>query len=413
MRVAFVVHSFPVLSESFIVDQACGLLDRGHDLRIFALYGEGNPAAEDDSRIRDYGLLDRRETCRVPDKVSGRIVGALPLMAREYRGNSSLLGRVLNAAKHGRAAISLKTLFMAPIFRRNEAFDIIHCQFGTLADGIVHLCAGGILPAKVIVQFRGHDISEFVKSRGRRVYDPIFARADHFLANSDYFRNVAVDLGCDSARLDILRSGVNIERFRLIERPAWSGGVLKLAVVGRLVEKKGIEYAIRAVGIAKSRGIPIQCRIIGDGPLRKKLSRLIGDLGIAASVELLGAKAQSDVAALLEASDIFLAPSVTAGNGDQDGPVNTLKEAMLSGMPVIGTRHGGIPELIEDGVSGFLVDERDPDAIADRISALVANPASWPEMGRAGRRRIEADYDMNKVNDQLVSIYEKVIARSS
>lgn len=413
MRVAFVVHSFPVLSESFIVDQACGLLDRGHELEIIALYGDGDPAAAADPRIGDNRLLDRLTTCRVRDSFGRRIMGALPLIAREYRGRSALLGRVLDIREHGRAAISLKTLFMAPIFHRDKGFDIIHCQFGTLADGIVHLCASGILPAKAIVQFRGHDITEFVKSRGRRVYAPIFARADHFLANSDYFRDVAIDLGCDSARLDVLRSGVNTERFRLIERPAWSGGVLKLAVVGRLVEKKGIEYAIRAVGIAKSKRIPIQCRIIGEGPLRKSLARLIGGLGIADSVELLGAKPQSGVAALLEASDIFLATSVTAANGDQDGPVNTLKEAMLSGMPVIGTRHGGIPELIEDGVSGFLVDERDPDAIADRISALVADPASWAEMGRAGRRRVEADYDTNKVNDQLVSIYEKVIARSS
>lgn len=104
-----------------------------------------------------------------------------------------------------------------------------------------------------------------------------------------------------------------------------------------------------------------------------------------------------------------MATSVTAVDGNQDAPVNTLKEAMAMGMPVIGT----LPELIEDGVSGFLVPEKDIDALAEQLSWLIEHPSNWASMGKAGRTYVEKHYDNNQLNDRLVKIYQQVMTKNN
>jgi colanic acid/amylovoran biosynthesis glycosyltransferase len=104
-----------------------------------------------------------------------------------------------------------------------------------------------------------------------------------------------------------------------------------------------------------------------------------------------------------------VAASVTAADGDEEGIPNVLKEAMASGMPVVGTRHAGIPELIEDGVSGLLVPERNQAALADALQRLALQPEQWAAMGRAGRAKIEMEYDIHRLNDRLAGLLENLI----
>jgi colanic acid/amylovoran biosynthesis glycosyltransferase len=101
-----------------------------------------------------------------------------------------------------------------------------------------------------------------------------------------------------------------------------------------------------------------------------------------------------------------MAPSVVSADGDEEGIPVVLMEALATGLPVIATRHSGIPELVDDGVSGILVGERDPAALAGAIARLVGDTDGWAEMGRRGRRRIEADYDVHRLNDRLVELLE-------
>jgi colanic acid/amylovoran biosynthesis glycosyltransferase len=175
------------------------------------------------------------------------------------------------------------------------------------------------------------------------------------------------------------------------------------------VEKKGIEYSIRAIAKLVRTYPQIEYNIIGDGSLMESFQQLIRELALDRIVKLLGGKKQQEVIEILDKSHIFIAPSITAADGDRDAPVNTLKEAMAMGLPVISTYHGGIPELVEHGISGFLVPERDADVIAEKISYLIEHPERWLEMGQAGRARVEEKYDMNKLNDELVSIYQQLL----
>ena len=176
--------------------------------------------------------------------------------------------------------------------------------------------------------------------------------------------------------------------------------------MGRLVEKKGFADAIDAVARLRGEGRDVRLDILGDGPLRADLERRAGE-----GVRLLGAASSDAVLAALHAADIALAPSVTAADGDQDGPVNTLKEAMATGLPVVATRHGGIPELVEDGVSGLLVPERDPEALARAIARLMDAPGDWPRLGAAGRRKVVALHDHRSILRATLSAYARALAR--
>ena len=180
-----------------------------------------------------------------------------------------------------------------------------------------------------------------------------------------------------------------------------------VATVARLVEMKGVAYGIRAIACAYECGEDVVYHIVGDGPLRGELEALSHELGIADHIRFHGALPNDAVVALLAQTHVLLAPSVTAANGETEGIPNAVKEAMACGVPIVATRHSGIPELVEDGISGYLVPERDAPALAKRLLDLSRQPECWPAMGRAARAKIERDFDSNALSDALVELYER------
>jgi colanic acid/amylovoran biosynthesis glycosyltransferase len=192
-----------------------------------------------------------------------------------------------------------------------------------------------------------------------------------------------------------------------------SSGAIRLITIARLTEKKGLEYSIRAVARLSQRFKKLEYNIIGDGDLHLELTRLIEALGVSSTVRLLGWKTQEEVKTLLDQSHLFVLASVESRNGDIEGLPMVLQEAQAMGLPVVCTRHSGLPEGILDGKSGFLVPERDVDALADCLAGVISHPESWPEMGRKGRAFVEAEYDLNQRNDALVELYRQLRERHS
>jgi colanic acid/amylovoran biosynthesis glycosyltransferase len=139
------------------------------------------------------------------------------------------------------------------------------------------------------------------------------------------------------------------------------------------------------------------------------LQLLANELGISEIVSFLGWRDQRAVALLMQESDALLAPSVTDAAGDQEGIPVTLMEAMATGMPVVATRHSGIPELVEDGVSGFLAPERDARGLADALERLAQDADLAARVGRAARARIAAAFDIRLLNDRLVAHYRGLL----
>ncbi|KKD36536.1 glycosyltransferase [Limnoraphis robusta] len=410
MKIAFIVGHFPQLSETFILNQITGLIERGHQVDIYA--SSAGDTTKTHPAIAKYNLLEHTYYFpQIPENIVLRIWKGLGLLLTQGHQDPWRFLDALNVFKYGQQALSLWLLYtIIPKF--NCHYDIIHCQFGTQSYRGMSFRTINDPKAKLITTFRGDDISRFVKERGKKVYQKLFHTGNCFLANCEFFKRRVVELGCDESQVFVHRSGLDSSRFTFTPRYFPNDEKIRIVTTGRLVEKKGIEYSIRAVAQQALVYSNIEYNIIGDGPLKDRLQTLINNLNAHKFIHLLGWKDENEIIEILNQSQIFLAPSVTAKDGNQDAPINVLKEAMAMGLPVISTYHGGIPELVEDGVSGFLVPERDAETLAEKLGILIKNPQLWLEMGKAGRTYVEEHYDLNKLNDILVEIYQQTLTSS-
>lgn len=410
MKIAFIVDKFPSLSQTFILNQVTGLLDRGHEVDIYA--SERGSTSKVHPAVENYHLCDRTYYLpQIPENLLGRVFKGIGLLlANGYKDPGCLL-KAFNVFKYGKQAMSLWLLYtVIPSFKKS--YDIIHCQFGTQSYRGMSFRNINTPDAKLITTFRGDDISRFVREKGTEIYNELFKTGDFFMVNCDFFRQRAIALGCDGNKIVVHRSGLDCSRFPFRPRHLPADGQIRITTIGRLVEKKGIEYSIRAVAKQVRVTPNLEYNILGDGCLRESLQELIDHLNVGNVIHLLGWKTEQEIIEIINNSQIFIAPSVTAKDGNQDAPINVLKEAMAMGLPVISTYHGGIPELVEDGVSGFLVPERDADALAEKLGYLIDHPEIWSEMGKAGQACVKAHYDLDKLNDRLVEIYQQLLATS-
>ena len=400
-----------MVSETFVVSQIAGAVARGCDVDIFATSaGRAIPLPDPNEK---YGLADRVYRLDAPRNALLRLYRVLSLLlVCGWRAPGSVV-RAVNVVRYGKIAATLGLLHAVLILVRHGArqYDVIHAEFGTYGPLALQLVETGALKGRIVTSFRGYDATKFLQARPN-AYDALFGSRVLCLPVSRALAARIIQAGCDPTRVRIHHSGIQCARFPYRERTRAGSDATKIAMVGRLVEKKGIGYGIKAVAQVIASGRDLSCTIIGEGPMRTELEQLIRDLDVGAHVRMVGSKSHDEVIRVMNEADILIAPSVTAGDGDEEGIPNTLKEAMAMGMPVIGTMHAGIPELIEDGVSGLLVPERDVAALSDRLKHLVDNPESWAVMGHEGRRRIEAEFDINKLSDELLGIYSGLLRES-
>lgn len=408
MRIAFVVGHFPRLSETFILNQVTGLLERGHEVDIYADQVESWSNVHPD--VNRYRLWERTfPLMQVPQNYLWRTLKGCWLGLTHFPRAPRQILRSLSVFRYGLQAVSLWPLYGAVSLKPGSRYDIIHCQFGTQGYRGLSLQLLQRPTPKLLLMFRGHDISCYVQQGGDRVYRYLFERVDYCLANCEFFRQRVIELGCQPGQIAVHRSGLDPNKFTFRSRHQPAVGPIHIVTVGRLVEKKGIEYAIRAVAQQAEHSPPMIYRIVGDGPLRPSLQALIRQLGAEDYIHLVGWKNEAEIIELLDQAHLFIAPSVTAADGNQDAPINVLKEAMAMGLPVLSTIHGGIPELVENGVSGYLVPERDSGALAARLGQLLDHPERWAAMGQAGRAYVETHYNIDALNDRLVQVYEHLL----
>jgi len=368
LKILIVVSFFPPQSGTAVLNQITGLIDRGHDVYVYAT---------------KRGQL---ELCH-PD------VDKYDLLNRVYFNSN-----IQNKKKE-------KLTNLPPDL---ETFDIIYCQFGYRGNEFLAIKEERQLKAKLVTCFRGADLSKHVKINPHK-YDLLLQKGDLFLPVCEAFKKRLISLGADSEKVIVHHSAVNCKKFSFKPRRLAPGETVKIVTVCRLIEKKGLVYAIQAVERLIQKNKKIKYDIIGFGPMEKDLEKLVKRLGMQDHINLVGRASEDEVAMMLDNAHIFLLPSATATNGDEEGIPNALKEAMARGMPVISTFHSGIPELVEDGVSGFLVPERNSVMITQKLKYLVANPDIWYEMGKAGHATVNRYYEKEAVNNRLIAVFDRLM----
>lgn len=378
LRILFVTSSFPRFDQQFILNMICGVIDRGHDVYIAAT----RPPKENiiPEVVHRYNLLDKTL----------------------YFGSKNPL-KLLQRHRF----MPTRNATIPPI----DTFDIICSQFGNVGANLIQfkkeLVYTKKIKAKIVTCFRGRDTSEAVQTNSH-LYDELFKEADLFLPVCDFFKNRLVEIGCPPEKTKVLYSAINCDQFVFKKRIIKKDASLQLISVSRLVEKKGIEYTIRAVAEVVKTNPKIHYTIVGDGPIKGQLQSLIYQLRMQKYISMIGAQPNEKIPALLHKSHVFVLSSITAEDGDQEGIANALKEAMATGMPVLSTKSAGTAELVENGVSGFLVDEKDVTGLAQKIRYFIKNPTIMSQMGVAGRHVIETRFHITPVINRFIKLLEEL-----
>ena len=401
LRIAVVCSQYPVASETFIRAQVAMLLARGHDVHVFAnVVGNYKPPQ---SPVDDE-IARRTHYTHWPTRgsVFSQIAKALLIVALRVPHAPRVLWLSLKNMRHLLTPAHVPHYFKSLDFWAHSDFDVILSHFGHVGQQIAEMASLGMIPGKLATVLHGEDVSKHLRDHGNDAYRILFTQNDLLLPVSQHWANVIRAAGCEPQKILVQHMGIDSQRIAFQPRILASDAKVHFISVCRLVEKKGLEFALRAIAQAKeSFQSNATYTVIGDGPLRAELEGLAQSLGLSSCVQFAGWKSHSETLDALNMSHILVAPSVTAADGDMEGIPVSIMEAMAAGLPVISTFHSGIPELIEDGVSGVLVKERDAPALAAAIEQLRVETGSWERLGKAARQRVEMLFDNRALGTQL------------
>jgi glycosyltransferase involved in cell wall biosynthesis len=261
-----------------------------------------------------------------------------------------------------------------------------------------------------VVSFHGADVAE---KKDIRDYGPklreLFNAVPLVLARSKSLAERLLTLGCPPERLRINRTGVPLHEFPFIRRDAPVDGRWRFMQACRLIPKKGVATSLCAFAIFQKEFPNAELIIAGKGPLQSHLEELAEELGISRKVHFRGFLSQPELLDLYATSHAFLHPSETPPDQNQEGIPNSILEAMATGLAVVATKHGGIPEAVEEGRSGWLVEERDFEALAAAMKNLVRSPHAFREMGALASESVAASFEQREQIRQLESHYDEAV----
>ena len=287
--------------------------------------------------------------------------------------------------------------------------DLMHIYFGHTGVHLLPFIKQWDKPC--VVSFHGADVAhkQDIKdypAKLRRLFDAVTL----VLARSQSLAERLIHLGCPPEKLRINRTGIPLDEFPFIDRQPPSDGKWRVVQACRLIPKKGVATSLRAFAIFKKDNPEAEFFIAGKGPLQPELEMLAAGLGIFKNVHFVGFLSQPKLRELYASSHLFLHPSETSPNQDQEGVPNSILEGMATGLPVAGTRHGGIPEAVDHGRTGLLVPEEDHVALADAMQEITHSPGLLAEMGLRARAAVIDRFEQDAQVDLLESFYEEAIA---
>jgi colanic acid/amylovoran biosynthesis glycosyltransferase len=285
---------------------------------------------------------------------------------------------------------------------------LLHIYFGQIAVHLLPLIRAWKDPS--IVSFHGADVMvDMNKPAYREATQQMLEAVKLVLVRSESLRRAVADLGCDPGKIKIQRTGIPLEEFPFRERSLLKNGDWRFVQAGRLIEKKGLPVTFRAFAVFLGKYPKATLTIAGEGPMLDDLQTLARELNVDPRVSFTGFISQEQLRDIYYESDIFLHPSQTGRDGNQEGIPNSMLEAMASGLPVFATRHGGIPEAIENGVSGVLVPERDHEELARALLNAAQDPVFLSRIARSGAEVVRKNFDLRAQAQRLEDIYLRIV----
>ena len=288
-----------------------------------------------------------------------------------------------------------------------RSMDIIHVQW-PIPNGLGALLVKKVYDTPYVNTIHGEEV--YLSKRYHTVFllKNLVNNSIKTITNSSATRNSCIESGLNEDKLKVIPFGVDTNFFKPIHTPI-SKDTFRILSVGYFIERKGFEYLIRAIKEVKKKHANVKLRIIGSGPLEYDLRNLVSELKLMDEVDLVANVSDDELLYSYNSSDLFILPSIRDAQGNTEGLGVVLLEAMACQLPVIGSNVGGIPDIITDGETGFLVNEKDVNGLSMKINELIEDEAIRQKVGFAGFKLVKERFSWDNVSKLHLTLYRSII----
>jgi glycosyltransferase involved in cell wall biosynthesis len=400
-RLAYVSSVIPKLSATFIYREILEMDRRGYELVLYSLrHPEDGVLSAESLHLRDrtFYLLP----VPVTRLLEAHIYYLCVAPVRYFRSLFKMILPRHHTSKHRYRSL-LHFVEGVVLARRVEADHVTHLH--------AHYASQPASVARVVSLLTGipysfsahaHDIWSDRILLPQKLAETRFVACCSALASRELVKQGAP---CHAEKVHIVYHGIDVRRFQ--PPPAGRREACRLLAVGRLDEMKGFHYLLEACHLLQQAGLAFRCTVVGEGDQRGRLEALVRQCGLEQRVALVGAVPQERLLDYYHEASLFVLPSLATDDGRYDGIPNVIVEAMATGLPVIGTTAGAIPEAVMDGVTGFIVPQRNAALVADRTRCLMENADLRDTMGRAARHRVEHYFDSQQTIAPLLALFDR------
>jgi len=416
--VGYLPKGFPRISETFITNEVLELERLGLNIEIYSLKrpeGAGRqPMAAEVRAPLQY----------LPEKIVLSLFLLLPVHAWLFLRRPARYWKCLRWTLQ-RCAQSRSTSTLRRFFQAGYLVGW-HLRGRQIPHYHAHFCHGPATVAMFVSWLTGSTYSFTAHAKDLYLTDPQILRTKMLHAsfaltctgfNQGYMENISQG----ACPIHLVYHGIDVERFTRgnhsqvvpMRGRGKDGEHLPMILsVGRMVEKKGFDTLLRAYALMRDQGLRFRAVIFGDGEKRAQLEALVEELQLEEIVEMPGSILQDELVEAYRQADVFALPCQILENGDRDGLPNVLVEAAAMEVAIVSTDVSGVPELVDDGVNGFLVPSRDPQALADRMSRLLQDASLRKQFAQAGRERVLRDFDLRNNTRRILGLFHETMGLS-
>ena len=403
LNVAVIVPIFPNIVQTYILSQIVALKKSDINTIIVAVkrgkYEKLPPA------ISEYNILD--DTIYINAEYSKILQEffSLPLQNKLYKKALKIIIKSRSWKKYG-IKYFIKELIRLKVIA-HHTIDIIHSH--SLFTSYDYLFLKEHFSIPIVTTYHGM-VPKGVKQLDNDKQKILFEEGDLFIVNTEFAKHQLIDLGCPQEKINIIPQGTNLSDFPVKTRKIDPQSKIILLTVGRLSIEKGHHIAIQAIANLADSSPNLEYNIVGEGPEKANLNALIDKLKLKSKVKLHGMVTSEELKSFYSKAHIFVLPSIDLHDGyhvETQGVV--IQEAQSSGIPVIASKTGGIPEVIIHSETGFLFEENNHLDLSDKIKQLVQDPALYHRISLAGRKDVEKRFSMAVLCNKLIYTYKTLL----
>lgn len=399
MKIAVITDAFPRVSELFIATQIVGLMERGHEVRIYA------SSRSDQSQhpiVKQHRLMEHATFADGCTGYGHLIRLLIRFWLRYPRTVVASLRHIINQKRRGESINAV--LYLWGLLLPRQHFDVVHVHFGYNAVPLATLRQWGLLrESRLVVTFHGCDFMPRILPPDQ--YDSLFLQADALIHVTQFAMGEALKQGFPEAKMHLVPCGLNPELEQPLQRRPNANRPLHIAFVGRLIDLKKPITFIEIIAQLQQQGVNCFATLIGDGPLMEACQTRVAELGLDKVFNLTGACTANRVQALLAESDVFLFPGGHDASGRAENQGCVAQEAQAMGLPVVCTTVGGTHESVRQGHTGFILPEGDTAGMVERIVWLDSHREMLALMSRNARRHALQHYSNDTIIAKLEQIY--------